>query len=363
MHNILPCSAPDSDPNAEAANSLSPASGRGMWADLPMEAGIATLVSYAGVFGDVIGVEAMAARLGVTRDGEFNRALNDLVRQGRLLVKDGYAGLPHLAGCIATKPQKETETARLIEQHAQAIVKLGRSHLVRFIGISGSVAAGNPVRDRTNQVDVDVFIVTRSQCLWICVILEKFKVRLPWRNRSEDLCIGHVMDESNLLVTTQNFYTATEVRNLIPVSGMETHRRFLAANKWVNRYYPGTVPDGAPTRKHPSGNRLNRVLFWVFLFLRAAKLGSLKPLKTWADPMSGVQVNRLWSAYGGYQPLIQENFCRLAARWFPDLIGPSLIGKLFPDEFSRTLRQGRIDVHRLNSASLTPLDFSKYGSP
>jgi len=71
-----------------------------------IETGIATLVCYAGVFGDVIGVEEMAAKLGLSGQDEFYTALDMLHRQGRLIVRDGFAGLPDLEVKIGIKVSK-----------------------------------------------------------------------------------------------------------------------------------------------------------------------------------------------------------------------------------------------------------------
>ena len=51
---------------------------RSIWSDLPLTTGIAALVCYAGVFNDVIGIEELASRLGVSGKEEFYSALNKL---------------------------------------------------------------------------------------------------------------------------------------------------------------------------------------------------------------------------------------------------------------------------------------------
>jgi len=124
--------------------------------------------------------------------------------------------------------------------------KLGRNPLIKFVGISGSVAANNPTRDRSNLIDIDIFLITRNQCLWLYVIplccLNNFRSLMQDRR----LCINFIMDESDLRIPNRNFFTATDIRNLIPVSGLDTFQSFRQANNWVDYYYPGFSGTSTP---------------------------------------------------------------------------------------------------------------------
>ncbi len=213
-----------------------------IWYDLPMATGIATLVAYAGVFGDVIGIEEIAARLGVAGQDDFYAALDELHRQGKIILQDGFAGLPDLGEKIQAKGPKIELAESLISSQLERLKKLGRSPLIKFVGISGSVAAKNPTRHRNNHLDIDIFLITRSQCLWLYAIPLKILQHLLPKGRQEpEWCINYIMDESDLVVANRNFFTATEIMNTIPVSGFDTHRRFLRANRWVDYYYPGVM--------------------------------------------------------------------------------------------------------------------------
>lgn len=337
---------------------------RGIWSDLPMETGIATLVCYAGVFGDVIGVEEMASRLGVSGQDEFYTALNKLHGQGRIILKDGFATLPSLEDKLRIKASKIETTGRLIGSRREELKTLGRSPFTKFVGISGSLAAQNPVSDRNNHLDLDIFLITRNQCLWLHAISRGIRNLFQREKGDPELCINYVMDESDLGVSNKNFYTATEIRNIIPVSGLDTFRRFLHVNHWVDYYYPGFSGSSAPVDAIPSGNLINKLLYILYTMLKSIKHLSLVPLRNISfktDPIGGFYFNRISVRYGGYQALVHKKFTRLAIEWFPDLVDAELINKLFPDELSVIIRRGEIDVFELNVVQSQGADYSKYG--
>ncbi len=334
-----------------------------LWSDRPLTAGIATLVCYAGVFNDVIGVEEMASRLGVSGKADFSAAFDELRRQGRVILQDGFAGLPGLEGQAAIKASKIATARRLIQSRLGSLRRLGRNPIVQFVGVSGSLAAGNPVRDRHNQLDLDVFLITRPQCLWLYRILHGIRNLFRGREAEPALCFNYIMDASNLTVANKNFYTATEIRNLVPVAGFATYQRFLQANGWMDRYYPGFTGAAAVDTAAWSGHLVNMCFFLLFALLRSIKwlnVEMLRQVSFKTDLHCGIGLNLSAQAYGGYQALVQKKFSHLAEVWFPGLLDSELIDRLFPDELSVEIKMRNFDVAALiMRAGLGP-DYSKY---
>lgn len=332
---------------------------RNIWSDLPLSAGIATLVCYAGVFNDVIEIEEVASRLGMSGQDEYYAALNQLHVQGRLMVKDGFVGLPDLEDKVAVKVSKIETANRLINARIDCLNKLGRNPMIKFVGVSGSLAAKNPTRDRNSHLDVDVFLITRNECLWLYNIAHGVRNFFARDKNEPVLCMNYRMDESDLMITNRNFYTATEIRNLVPIAGLDTFRKFLQINSWVDFYYPGTSGAPEPVVAASSGGLLNKFCYVLYVTLRCVKWGSLDPLRKISfktDPYRGIGFHVLKPQYGGYQKLVQKKFCRLAENSFPDLVNSELIGKLFPDKLSTEIERGGIDA-----VNLLVFDYSKYG--
>jgi hypothetical protein len=338
---------------------------RGIWSDLPMSTGIATLVCYAGVFGDVISVEDMASRLGVAGQELFYSALNNLLRQRRLIVRDGYAALPDLGNKIGIKAGKIQATAKLIGSRIEDLKKLGRNPFINFVGISGSLAANNPAKDSLGILDIDVFLITRNQCIWLYEIPKRIRQNLfPKKEPEPKLCINHVMDESDMRVANRNFYTATEIRNLIPVAGLDTFRAFLQANDWIDYYYPGFSGPPVPTTKPNSPGLINKLLYTFVPLLYCIKYRSLTYLRMLTfktDQSRETNYNRVSSKRGGYQMFVHDKFSRLAAIWYPDLVDEQLVDKLFADELSREIKQGAAEYLNADFYANLRFDYQKYG--
>jgi hypothetical protein len=328
-----------------------------------MASGIATLVCYAGVFGDVIAVDEIAARLGATGSDEFADALGELQRRREIVVENGYAALPSHAEKVKLKPAKLALTAELIASRLADIRQLARNPVLKFVGISGSLAASNPTPDRNREIDIDLFLITRRQCLWFYVIPRNLRNLFPRRVVHPKLCDNYVMDESNLQVTNRNFYTATEIRNLVPVSGAAGYRAFLQANRWMEFYYPGFCGAPDPAAPRASTNWINRSLYVLFTLLKCIKLLSLEPLRRVSfDPaaLSVTNFDRIGQNHGGYQELVHRKFSRLAAQCFPHLVGAAVVEKLFPDELSAGLRREGATACRAIVEKELQYDYSKY---
>lgn len=335
-----------------------------IWSDKPMSTGIAALVCYAGVFNDVIGVEEMASRLGVSGQDEFYAAVDELHRQDRIVVKDGFAGLPNFEDKITAKASKIAFTKKLIGSRMDRLRKIGRNPLVKFVGISGSLAADNPTRDRNNRLDIDIFLVTRKQCLCLYSILRGIKNIFNRNNDEPEICVNYIMDESNLLVANRNLYTATEIRNLIPIAGLEVYSKFLKINSWAGYYYPEMVVASEPAASTPSNNLINKFFYVVYTIFRCLKWFSLEPFMKLSfkfDLHSGACSYVFRPPYGGFHALVQKKFARLAETWFPELLGSKLIARLFPDKLSSEIRSGELDVVAIAENVGLGDAYSKYG--
>lgn len=328
-----------------------------------METGIATLVCYANVFKDVLGVEDMGTRLGVAGQDKYYSALNELQRQGKILIMEGFAALPGFEDSIRTKASKIEEAGRLIESRRDKLRQLCQNPFIKFVGISGSLAAQNPTRDRNKLVDLDIFLITRKHCMWLYLIPKLIGNVFPHKLVEPHLCVNLIMDGSYLQIANRNFYTATEIRNLIPISGSDTYQRFLQINNWVDYYYPGFSMTSESISETSPAKLINRSLYALYGILRSIKRLSIRPLQEISfsqDILKGISFNRLSHDHGGYQAMITEKFTRLASKWFPEVINSALIEKLFPDDISLNIRKKNIDVFKINAGRAESLDFNKY---
>lgn len=124
---------------------------------------------------------------------------------------------------------------------------LKRTPTIKLIGVSGSVAMVNADEDD----DIDLFIITSRNSLWLTRLLATIIVDLLGKRRrpndtyvADKICLNMFVDEDSLATSKdrQNLYTAHEVCQLKVLYDRDnTHQKFLAANVWVRKFLPNGI--------------------------------------------------------------------------------------------------------------------------
>ena len=113
-----------------------------------------------------------------------------------------------------------------------------RFPFVRAVLVSGSLSKGVMTADG----DIDYFIITQPNRLWVArTTLVLFK-KLVLLNSHKYFCVNYFIDEQNLEIEEQNQFTATEVATLLPLYSSAHYQQFYAANRWIKKYYPSFPP-------------------------------------------------------------------------------------------------------------------------
>jgi hypothetical protein len=126
----------------------------------------------------------------------------------------------------------------LFQKHAPKVARnsriISRFPFVRGIMISGSVSKGL----LKNDGDIDFFIITAQNRLWICrtlLILYKKIFRL---NSKKFFCLNYFIGEGSLEIPDRNIFTATEIACLVPTYNEALCEKFKQANLWYKPYLP-----------------------------------------------------------------------------------------------------------------------------
>lgn len=152
-----------------------------------------------------------------------------------------------------------------------------------LVGVTGGLALDNASQGD----DVDLFFIVEKGTLWISRFLTTALVEaLGVRRRPADttvrdkVCLNMFMTEDALAVPAdeRDIFTAHEVLQMRPLwerSG--AYRRFLAANRWAERFLPNAWEDRIRMKNHESGMRGETHGFRTFavVLLRCIE----KPLK------------------------------------------------------------------------------------
>ena len=161
--------------------------------------------------------------------------------------KDGYFCLKGREAIIDIRQ----ENAKYIDKKMR-LARFAASYIsyiptVLFIGVSGSLGVGNVRRED----DIDFFVVTKEGTIFttrllVSLILETLGLRRRKddKNPTNKICVNLYIDEKNLHWSrvNQDIYFAHEIIQLRGIFDREeTYRKFLAANKWVQRFLPNAL--------------------------------------------------------------------------------------------------------------------------
>jgi hypothetical protein len=306
-----------------------------IWNGVSLEIKIACLITYASVFKDVISLAELKKKLKSYDEQLFERTLSKFKYEGKIKVKNGFVTIPELELKVDQKPQDFILTDQVINSKKRILKLIGALPFVKFVGISGSLAVGNPVFDKDKRLDLDVFIITKNSFLWIFSIAESIYRNTFRRFAKFPLCINFIFDESDLKIYNQNFYTAHEIYNLIPISGRKTYKQFLQMNLWVNQFFPGFIENEKNPVEPKHHELLNKIFYFFFTIIRCVKKLSLRPLKDLSfkvDPLNNLNYNRKSLFYGGYQGMVQRRFASIYKNTFPEHYDDNLFKRLFEDQ-------------------------------
>lgn len=129
-----------------------------------------------------------------------------------------------------------------------------------FVGVSGALALKNSHKED----DIDLFIVTSKNTLWLTRLLMVILLILngQYRKRNakdvcDKICLNMLIDETSLQLPFkhQDLYGAHEVVQLMPIFVKNNmHHRFLQANKWTEKFLPNAL-DGIKNQACPERSR------------------------------------------------------------------------------------------------------------
>lgn len=109
---------------------------------------------------------------------------------------------------------------------------------VRAVLASGSLSKG--YMDENS--DLDFFIVTEPNRLWIARTLLVMYKRLFLFNSHKYFCVNYFVDENHLEIEEKNLFTATELATVIPLYGSKQYENLHRENGWLKAYFPNYSP-------------------------------------------------------------------------------------------------------------------------
>jgi hypothetical protein len=208
-----------------------------------------------------------------TEEYPVRKEIEALIREGCLFRTGQYISLHNDPYLEERRNRGRTHADDLLIIANKGARFLFQFPFVRGVCISGSLSK----RCADEKADIDYFIITRANRLWIArTLLHLFKKLTFLIGRQHRYCMNYFIDEEALEIKEKNIFTATELLTLMPASGNGGLTRFFNANDWASTWYPQyrhrdrtapTTPKASLLKRcterlldNPLGNRLDDYL-------------------------------------------------------------------------------------------------------
>ncbi len=159
--------------------------------------------------------------------------LSKLCSGGLLYFIDGHYTTKNRPDWIRLRKEANKRAQQCTRKARRRALFISRFPFVRAVFFSGTFAKGLMYADS----DVDFFIVTKPERLWVSRTLLVLYKKLFLLNSRKYFCVNYFVDEEHLSISEKNLFTATEIATLKPAVGDRQYENFCNANRWVKSFY------------------------------------------------------------------------------------------------------------------------------
>lgn len=166
---------------------------------------------------------------------EIDAGLEALCGQGMIGFHEGYWYLIERGPeVVLRRLQMEQEGKRMwkIARRVGSLMKM--APFVRGIFISGQLS--RYIADEES--DIDYFIVTEPERLWIVRTLFVLCRRTLFLNSRKYFCTNYYITSDHLTIRDRTIYTACETTALKPLWNSQMFADIVESNTWVSKFYP-----------------------------------------------------------------------------------------------------------------------------
>lgn len=162
------------------------------------------------------------------------------LQEGSLRQAGDYFTLPGREELRAIRIQREKRSLDLLPTAIRYGRILGGLPYIHMVTLTGSLAVLNIAKE----VDFDYMLVTSPGRLWtaraFAVLFNRF-VRLF----GHTICPNLIVSENALEWPRHDLFSARELCQMIPITGLDTYHRLMQANQWVQDLLPNAFVETA----------------------------------------------------------------------------------------------------------------------
>jgi len=185
--------------------------------------------------------------------------LEDLAREGAIFQFGHFFQTQNNPAWEVRRLECNRRADRLLSVARRRARFIGNFPFIRGVFVSGSLSK----HCMSAESDIDFFLVTEPNRLWLARTLLVFFKKIFLLNSHKYFCVNYFVDTEHLEIQEKNRFTATETVTLLPMYGQEWYMAFCSANGWAWEQYPNAPlrpVEGVPQHSRPF---LKKLFEWI----------------------------------------------------------------------------------------------------
>lgn len=211
-----------------------------------MEKAILKTLAYANIFDYPLNIfevhRWLIGRKATLR--QMEAALGGLVKSEKCKVQSGYYVLPMRDGMVAKRQRRKKQSGWYLKKAKVLTPVLKLIPWIKLVGVSGGLAMENAEK----RDDIDLFIITAKNRLWLSRILALGLLSLTGQRRKAGetgrkivgkLCVNILLEEDRLGQKSKDIYLAHEVLQMKVLWQRDgIYGKYLSDNNWAFKFLP-----------------------------------------------------------------------------------------------------------------------------
>jgi len=152
---------------------------------------------------------------------------------GRVGNRDDFYFLTGRDEIVGIRKQREVHSRTLMPRALKYGSILGSLPFARMVALTGSLA----VMNSSKNADFDYLLITVPGRVWTTRAFALLFNRVT-RLFGDTICPNLIVSENKLEWAVNDLYSARELCQMIPVSGLDVYQRLMKANEWVKEFLP-----------------------------------------------------------------------------------------------------------------------------
>jgi hypothetical protein len=197
-----------------------------------LERAILEALAYSDIFDQPLRLEEVHRYLPIRVElDDLLPVLNTM--NGWISSKDGLYFLTGREEIVEIRTEREARSRELLPHAIRYGRILGRLPFIRMVALTGSLAVLNVSKN----ADFDYMLIAAPGRVWtaraFALLFNRFTQIL-----GHTLCPNLIITETVLEWGQQDLYSARELHQMIPITGMDVYRKLMQANEWTRNYLP-----------------------------------------------------------------------------------------------------------------------------